>query len=218
MASKRSVPMLMSWRQHTLTLWLLVCTLFSPLSWAQVNNLDELQAQLSKHDLVRGQFTQQRHLEMFNQPLSSQGQFVLDKSHGLLWQQQTPFPVNLVLTQDKLRQSFAGQAPQVITAEQNPMAFYFSRIFLSVFHGDTSALQRQFELTLHVDDNGWQLDLTPTAAPLNAVFSKITLRGNEEIDQLELVEKRGDRTDIQFSQQTHTPKQLSETEQKQFAF
>jgi len=187
--------MLMSWRQHTLTLWLLVCTLFSPLSWAQVNNLDELQAQLSKHDLVRGQFTQQRHLEMFNQPLSSQGQFVLDKSHGLLWQQQNPFPVNLVLTQDKLRQSFAGQAPQVITAEQNPMAFYFSRIFLSVFHGDTSALQREFELTLH-----------------------ITLRGNQEIDQLELVEKRGDRTDIQFSQQTHIPEQLSETEQKQFAF
>lgn len=79
-------------------------------------------------------------------------------------------------------------------------------------------MQREFELTLHVDDNGWQLDLMPTAAPLNAVFSKITLRGNQEIDQLELVEKRGDRTDIQFSQQTHIPEQLSETEQKQFAF
>lgn len=128
--------MLMSWRQHTLTLWLLVCTLFSPLSWAQVNNLDELQAQLSKHDLVRGQFTQQRHLEMFNQPLSSQGQFVLDKSHGLLWQQQNPFPVNLVLTQDKLRQNFAGQAPQVITQSKTQWRFtsaaFFSPCFMEI--------------------------------------------------------------------------------------
>lgn len=128
--------MLTSWRQHTLTLWLLVCTLFSPLSWAQVNNLDELQAQLSKHDLVRGQFTQQRHLEMFNQPLSSQGQFVLDKSHGLLWQQQNPFPVNLVLTQDKLRQNFAGQAPQVITQSKTQWRFtsaaFFSLCFMEI--------------------------------------------------------------------------------------
>lgn len=196
----------------------LLLSLFSFVTFAKVDNLDSLQKQLSSHALVRGQFTQLRHLQMFAQPLTSQGQFVLDKQHGLLWQQTAPFPVNLVLTQDKLRQSIAGQAPEVITSAQNPMAFYFSRIFLAVFHGDTNALQNEFDLSLSTDDAKWTLTLAPKSAPLNSVFEHIVLQGEDEIEQIELLEKRGDRSEIYFQAHSHQPTQLTSTEQQQFAF
>ncbi len=185
---------------------------------AQVTDLTSLQAQLQQSPIVRGDFTQSRTLAMFEQPLVSEGSFLLERQHGLLWQQNTPFPVNLVLTQDKLRQTFANQPAQVITAKENPMAFYFSKIFLSVFHGDTEQLQSQFDLQFSPQNGHWQLVLTPKEAPLNAVFKSIVLQGNQDIDSLVLQEVRGDKTEITFTNQTHQPENLTDAEQAQFQF
>ncbi|GLT18072.1 outer-membrane lipoprotein carrier protein [Vibrio zhanjiangensis] len=192
---------------------------FSTLSWARLHNLESLQSQLSKNEVIRGNFKQSRHLEMFNQPLISTGTFSLSKSHGLIWQQQTPFAVNLILTQDKLQQTFANQAPKTITAQENPMAFYFSHIFLSVFHSNTAVLEEGFRMNFSVQDNDeWQLVLTPKQAPLNSVFKAITLTGKNYIDQLVLEEVRGDKTNIAFTHQTSIPKELTDTEKAQFEF
>ncbi|EPM4292641.1 outer membrane lipoprotein carrier protein LolA [Vibrio fluvialis] len=205
-------------RYRLLTLLALSAASLFSTAMAQVTDLASLQTQLQRFEIVRGDFTQSRKIEMFAEPLSSQGTFLLDKAHGLLWQQNTPFPVNLVLTQDKLRQTFAGQAPQTITAKENPMAFYFSHIFLSVFHGDTEQLQSEFDLDFSVQDEQWTLVLTPKGAPLNAVFKHITLQGQDDINALSLQEVRGDNTEIRFSAQTHEPQTLSQAEQAQFEF
>lgn len=199
--------------------WLMLALMaLSPLCQASVTDLESLQKQLAQHAIVRGDFTQLRHIEMFAEPLSSQGSFTLSKQMGLLWHQTTPFPVNLVLTEDKLRQTFAGQEPQVITAKDNPMAFYFSHVFLAVFHGDTDALKEQFEIAFDTSSEEWTIELTPKQAPLNAVFKTITLVGNEDIDGLTLQEVRGDKTEILFSNQTHQPESLSDAEEAQFSF
>ncbi|WP_281221944.1 outer membrane lipoprotein carrier protein LolA [Photobacterium sanguinicancri] len=183
---------------------------------AQTITLSELQQQLAEHRLVRGDFTQTRTMEMFSQPLISQGQFLLTQQQGLLWQQTAPFPVKLTLTADKLSQQFGDQPAQVMSASDNPMVFYFSHVFLSLFKGDTSQLMEQFDLTLSEQGNGWQLVLVPTSAPLNAVFRDITINGDQHINQLRLNEVRGDNTLIDFSHQRTTPAALSAEEQRAF--
>ncbi|MFH0260683.1 outer membrane lipoprotein carrier protein LolA [Vibrio barjaei] len=192
--------------------------LASPFALAQVNTIEELQQQLAQHPIVRGDFKQKRTLAMFDQPLTSTGQFTLDKTHGLLWRQDVPFTVQLVLTKDKLRQTFADQPAQVITAKDNPMAFYFSHIFLAVFHGDTEQLKQQFDMTFKADNGQWTLALTPKAAPLNAVFDSITLGGKSDLERLTLQEIRGDKTDILFSNQSYQPESLTDAEQAQIKF
>ncbi|EDK29447.1 hypothetical protein VSWAT3_01123 [Vibrionales bacterium SWAT-3] len=193
---------------------------------ASVGSISELQTVLSENSIVRGEFTQTRNMEMFAQPLTSHGTFLLDKSSGLLWTQTTPFPVNLVLTDNKLSQRFADQPAKIITDKENPMAFYFSHIFLSVFHGDTQKLQEQFSLSFepatmqspdeNTNNNSWTLILTPKSAPMNAVFEAITLQGNSDIERIELKEIRGDSTVIEFSQLSHQPEVLSDAEAQQF--
>lgn len=193
-------------------------------STATVGSISDLQTVLSANNIVRGEFTQTRNMEMFAQPLTSQGTFLLDKSSGLLWTQATPFPVNLVLTDNKLSQRFADQPAKIITDKENPMAFYFSHIFLSVFHGDTQKLQEQFSLSFEPakmqspDENTevWTLTLKPKNAPMNAVFEAITLQGNNDIERIELREIRGDSTVIEFSQLSHQPEVLSDAEAQQF--
>ncbi|MEC7940643.1 MAG: outer membrane lipoprotein carrier protein LolA [Pseudomonadota bacterium] len=191
---------------------------------AAVGSISELQTVLSENSIVRGEFTQTRSMEMFAQPLTSQGTFLLDKSSGLLWTQTTPFPVKLVLTDNKLSQKFADQPAKTITDKENPMAFYFSHIFLSVFHGDTQKLQDQFSLSFQPataqssDQNTgfWTLTLKPKSAPMNAVFEAIILQGNCDIERIELKEIRGDSTVIEFSQLSHQPEVLSDAEAQQF--
>ncbi|CDT24461.1 hypothetical protein VCR15J2_100031 [Vibrio coralliirubri] len=193
---------------------------------ATVGSISELQTVLSDNSIVRGEFTQTRNMEMFAQPLTSQGTFLLDKSSGLLWTQTTPFPVNLVLTDNKLSQRFADQPAKIITDKENPMAFYFSHIFLSVFHGDTQKLQEQFALDFepatvansdeNTENKSWTLTLKPKSAPMNAVFEAITLQGQNDIERIELREIRGDSTVIEFSQLSHLPEVLSDAEAQQF--
>ncbi|MBE8577296.1 LolA family protein [Vibrio sp. OPT18] len=191
-----------------------------------VGSISDLQTVLSANNIVRGEFTQTRNMEMFAQPLTSQGTFLLDKSSGLLWTQTTPFPVSLVLTDNKLSQRFAEQPAKIITDKENPMAFYFSYIFLSVFHGDTQKLQEQFALDFepatvtssdeNTENKSWTLTLKPKSAPMNAVFEAITLQGQNDIERIELREIRGDSTVIEFSQLSHLPEVLSDAEAQQF--
>lgn len=193
---------------------------------ATVGSISDLQTVLSANNIVRGEFTQTRNMEMFAQPLTSQGTFLLEKSSGLLWTQTTPFPVRLVLTDNKLSQRFADQPAKIITDKENPMAFYFSHIFLSVFHGDTQKLQEQFALDFepatttssgeNAKNKSWTLTLKPKSAPMNAVFEAITLQGKNDIERIELREIRGDSTVIEFSQLSHLPEVLSDAEAQQF--
>jgi len=184
----------------------------------EVKTLADLQTTLSHQSIIRGDFTQTRTMEMFDQPLSSQGSFLLDKASGLLWSQTAPFPVHLVLTDNKLSQRFGDQPAQVITDKENPMAFYFSHIFLSVFHGDTQKLTEQFALEFSPSDaqTNWTLSLTPKHAPMNAVFERIELQGNSDIERIELKEIRGDSTLIEFSNFNHQPQRLTDDEAQQF--
>ncbi|WP_332839866.1 outer membrane lipoprotein carrier protein LolA [Photobacterium phosphoreum] len=200
---------------------------------AQAMTLNELQQTLSTTKIVRGDFSQSRTMAMFNQPLVSNGTFIIAENSGLWWHQTAPMAVSLVLTQDKLSQQFDNQPAQIITAAQNPMVFYFSHIFLALFNGDTAALNQQFSLKLTTlpPETGttdththtatkkqWQLVLTPKQAPLNKVFTTITLQGGKFINQLTLAEIRGDKTVITFSHQRTTPSTLTTEEKRVFQF
>ena len=228
--ANKMVTRRMIFRQNITTLFLPLCLIFcasfSTLATAQeteIKSLEQLQTTLNHQNIVRGNFEQVREVAMFDQPLSSQGSFVLDKDNGLAWDQTIPFPVKLILTDNKLSQRFADQPAQIITDQDNPMAFYFSHIFLAVFHGDTEQLKDQFDLSFTPMNNSesgnqWKLELTPKSAPLNAVFRRITLSGSQDIHSISLEEIRGDSTTIHFSQLTHQPPRLTDAEAQQFKF
>ncbi|MFC1237672.1 outer membrane lipoprotein carrier protein LolA [Vibrio sp. F74] len=199
-----------------LTIALYLLFVFSPS--LQAKSLQDVQTLLAAQSLVRGDFEQHRTMEMFSQPLTSTGNFVIHKKSGLLWQQTAPFPVNIILTDDKLSQQFANQPAQVMTEKENPMAFYFSHIFLSLFDGNAQQLNQQFTTSFSDNAEVWTLTLTPNQAPLNAVFSDITISGTLYINQIELTEVRGDKTTILFNNQTEQPNTLTPDESAFFHF
>ena len=182
-------------------------------SLANAFDLQQLSEQLAKPDVIHGQFTQEKHLRALPQPLISKGSFVLAKNHGLLWLLTTPL-------QQDYRISAKGIARRDATgwqllpnksagAEQN-------RLFLAVLQGDSSGLQRDFELALSGDAQQWQLTLTPRSVLLKQVFNQINISGGTLVNTIELLETQGDSTVLRMQDST-AGQPLSDAEQHDFA-
>ena len=193
-----------------LPLWLLLCCL-SPL--AQAFDLQQLSEQLARPDVIHGQFIQEKHLRALPQPLISKGSFVLAKNHGLLWLLKTPLQQDYRITAKGIARRDAGGWQMLpgksAGAEQN-------RLFLAVLQGDSSGLQRDFELSLSGDAQNWTLALIPRSLLLKQVFNQINITGGALVHSIELLETQGDRTLMRMQDSTDTSP-LSDAEQQDFA-
>ncbi|SFO57350.1 Outer membrane lipoprotein carrier protein LolA [Pseudomonas sp. NFACC24-1] len=193
-----------------LSIWLLLCCL-APL--AQAFDLQQLSDQLARPEVIHGQFIQEKHLRALPQPLTSKGRFVLAKNHGLLWLLQTPLQQDYRITAQGIARR-DGNAWQMLPnksagAEQN-------RLFLTVLQGDSSGLQRDFELSLSGEPQQWKLTLTPRSVLLKQVFNQINIDGGELVQRIELLETQGDSTVLRMQDAT-SAQPLSEAEQHDFA-
>ena len=168
----------------------LIC--LSPL--ANAFDLQQLSDQLAKPVVVRGSFIQEKHLRALPQPLVSKGKFVLAKEFGLLWLLDTPLKQDYRISPAGIarREAGIGTGWQMLPtksagAEQN-------RLFLAVLQGDSSGLQRDFELQLKGDASAWQLTLVPRSLLLQQVFKQINIDGGALVQRIELLETQGDST------------------------
>ncbi|CAH0238384.1 outer membrane lipoprotein carrier protein LolA [Pseudomonas brassicacearum] len=193
-----------------LSVWLLLCCL-APL--AQAFDLQQLSDQLARPEVIHGQFVQEKHLRALPQPLTSKGRFVLAKNHGLLWLLQTPLQQDYRITPQGIARR-DGSTWQMLPnksagAEQN-------RLFLAVLQGDSTGLQRDFELSLSGEPQQWKLTLTPRSVLLKQVFNQINIDGGELVQRIELLETQGDSTVLRM-QDSNSTLPLSEAEQHDFA-
>jgi len=180
---------------------------------ANAFDLQQLSAQLAKPEVIHGQFVQEKHLRALPQPLLSKGSFVLAKNHGLLWLLKTPLQQDYRITAKGIarRDDNGWQLlpNKSAGAEQN-------RLFLAVLQGDSSGLQRDFELALSGDAQQWKLTLTPRSLLLKQVFKQINIDGGTLVQTIELLETQGDSTVLRM-QDSNANQPLSDAEQHDFA-
>lgn len=182
-------------------------------SWANAFDLQQLSEQLAKPDVIHGQFTQEKHLRALPQPLISKGSFVLAKNHGLLWLLKTPLQQDYRITSRGIARRDANGwqllPNKSAGAEQN-------RLFLAVLQGDSSGLQRDFDLQLQGEAQQWKLTLTPRSLLLKQVFTQINIDGGALVRTIELLETQGDSTLLRMQDST-ADQPLSNAEQHDFA-
>ncbi|TPG77503.1 outer membrane lipoprotein carrier protein LolA [Pseudomonas arsenicoxydans] len=182
-------------------------------SLAHAFDLQQLSDQLAKPEVIHGNFIQEKHLRALPQPLTSKGTFVLAKNNGLLWLLKIPLQQDYrITTQGIARRDASGwqMLPgKTAGAEQN-------RLFLAVLQGDSSGLQRDFELSLSGDAQNWKLTLFPRSLLLKQVFKQINITGGELVSTIELLETQGDSTLLRMQDST-SAQPLSTAEQHDFA-
>lgn len=194
----------------------LLALLISP--FVSALNLDDLQQRFTEQPVIRAHFDQTRTIKDLPQPLRSQGQMLIARDQGLLWDQTSPFPMQLLLDDKRMVQVINGQPPQIITAENNPQMFQFNHLLRALFQADRKVLEQNFRVEFADKGEGrWTLRLTPTTTPLDKIFNTIDLTGQTYLESIQLNDKQGDRTDIALTQHQLTPAQLTDDERQRFA-
>lgn len=194
----------------------LLALLISP--FVSALNLDDLQQRFTEQPVIRAHFDQTRTIKDLPQPLRSQGQMLIARDQGLLWDQTSPFPMQLLLDDKRMVQVINGQPPQIITAENNPQMFQFNYLLRALFQADRKVLEQNFRVEFADKGEGrWTLRLTPTTTPLDKIFNTIDLAGQTYLESIQLNDKQGDRTDIALTQHQLTPAQLTDDERQRFA-
>ena len=194
----------------------LLALLISP--FVSALNLDDLQQRFTEQPVIRAHFDQTRTIKDLPQPLRSQGQMLIARDQGLLWDQTSPFPMQLLLDDKRMVQVINGQPPQIITAENNPQMFQFNHLLRALFQADRKVLEQNFRVEFADKGEGrWTLRLTPTTPPLDKIFNTIDLAGQTYLESIQLNDKQGDRTDIALTQHQLTPAQLTDDERQRFA-
>ena len=182
-------------------------------SLAQAFDLQQLSDQLAKPEVIHGNFTQEKHLRALPKPLTSKGTFVLSKQHGLLWLLKTPLQQDYRINAKGIARRDANGWQRLpgksAGAEQN-------RLFLAVLQGDSSGLQRDFELSLNGSAQDWKLTLIPRSLLLKQVFNQINIAGGDLVHSIELLETQGDSTVLRLQDST-SARPLSDTEKHDFA-
>ena len=197
-------------------LLLLLGLFISPLVSALT--LDNLQQRFTEQPVVRAHFDQTRTIKDLPQPLRSQGEMLIARDSGLLWDQKAPFPMTLLLDDKRMIQTINGQPPQTITADNNPQMFQFNHLLRALFQADRQVLEQNFRVEFADTGEGrWTLRLTPKTTPLDKIFATIDLAGQRNLENIQLNDKQGDRTDIVLSQHQLTPAQLTDDERQRFA-
>src|SRR5690606_35498641 len=172
--------------------------------------LDELQQRFTGQPVVRAHFEQTRTIKDLPQPLRSQGEMLIARDDGLLWDQKAPFPMTLLLDDKRMVQTINGQPPQTITADNNPQMFQFNHLLRALFQADRKVLEENFRIDFQdLGEGRWSLVLTPTTTPLNTIFTTLDLGGATFLESIPLNHKQGDRTDITLSSHRLTPASLT---------
>lgn len=200
--------------RHFLRLLVLSGLLFvSFVAGAAEDAVQAIARDVARPAVLRGQFSQEKQVAGFRNPLRSQGRFVVARERGVIWTTLKPFPSEMVITAERiLSKQRDGTTRVELDARQQPAMRSVNAILFALMSGDVQALSSQFTVEAQRDAKGWALSLTPKSPMLAKAFSSLQLRGDRYVRQVDIVEASKDRTRLTFSALTEAPATLAADE------
>lgn len=189
--------------------WLLIISLVSTSVTAAELTLPTLTAQLAQQAQQRTQFTQLKTVAGLSRPLRAFGEVLVVPGQGVLYSLKKPLPARYGIGRDKLILEEAGQQ-RLLQVSEAPWLRTLGRLLHSVLAGELSALEQDFHCELSSVPGGWQLILTPLHEPLTLALEQVQLTGSAHIDNVQIRDRNGDRTELQFQPAASMPLSVDE--------
>ena len=177
----------------------------------------DISAQIVRGDMLCSDFEQEKHLQALARPLLSSGKLIFVAGQGVLWQVLTPYPARLLVRSDELvRWDDDGNAHKSGYGK-SPMFRALSSVFLAMFRGRFEDLRDTFELSATQAEGTWHLTLAPKDETLAAAVSEVRIAGGRHVEEISILEPRGDRTLIRLRNPRIESCKLEDIEKTYFA-
>lgn len=196
--SVSKVSVLLSLKRFmTFVTTLALISLMSPNAHAAYT-LDKVQELLSNPKVVEADFNQERTLPNVKKPLKSSGVMLMARDKGLVWDQQKPFKMTMLINDERMVQKI-GKNTTEVTKDSNPQFFEFSSVLRALMLADRKVLEQNFDIKFKDNNKSWNLVLVPKIAPLNKIFKSIDIKGDEVVNDVTLLDTQKGKTHITFS-------------------
>lgn len=153
-------------------------------------------------------FTQEKHLSIFKEPVVFQGRLSLVRPDRLRWEFFTPVSSVLILNKESGMRCGDGMAPVTVDLNSDPMMSVVSRQLWLWLGGDYRSLGEQYEIGFAADDSTLVVqpkkDSAGNGMPIEVVilrFDPVSL----EPQQVEIHERDGDYTLLRFHHSRSNP-------------
>lgn len=128
-------------------------------------------APLDQSEYLHGTFELARHLDGFEKPLLSRGEFVISPQLGLIWKTTFPFPGTTVVKRDRIFTITPNGSRNDMASGSETRQFV--SMISSVLAGDWTDLEDQFDIQENTSQSiTWKVILTPN--PNSAVAAQVT--------------------------------------------
>lgn len=158
-------------------------------------------ATIGTEQYLGGSFSMNRHLDGFEKPLTSNGDFVLSPANGLAWRTLQPFPGTTILDDHGItRIDDQGNRDELARGDQFRQ---FVELISAVLAGNWQPLEQRFDIAKDTTENGaWKVILTPKdGSTIQSQISKITATGTDFVENVRLEKPTGDHDVITLSDQ-----------------
>jgi outer membrane lipoprotein-sorting protein len=159
--------------------------------------LNNVLAQLAKHNAVRASFTQTRSNPALAQPQVSHGTLLFVLGHGMLWQTEQPFQETIALTGSHTARMDAQGKLQPIRDARG--VSQVSQMLQSLLAGKPDDVLRQFDVQARGSTAEWKLHFTPKQSRVARILGGIELNGDAFLEGIRIDMHDGSATDIRFS-------------------
>lgn len=198
----------------------LVAVVFaSTFSFAQKLSIESLCEDLSKNEITKGSFIQEKTVGKNGRIIKSFGKFIF-APEGIVWGTKKPFVSTLVLGEDYMIQISSDGTRKVMDTSGNETFKSVSSTLLAVFSNDVSKIQESFTVDFKSDSDEWWVILEPKDRTVASFMTSIALSGKSssgksEVSTVELNEAKGNKVSYTFFNQSY-PKELNSDEKALF--
>lgn len=170
------------------------------LSKSAPQSAEQLLGQLSKIRSLQAKFVERKKLALLRLPLKSSGTLYYLQPGRIVREVNTPEPSIVRINSGSLKITDRAGVRE-LDLKSRPDLRIFVESFTRVLSGDRAALTKHYKIQFQLKKlNVWTLTLKPLRKPLNQLIASIQLQGTgQTVEQLNVVEARGDRTETLLS-------------------
>jgi len=192
--------------RHLLTL--LIFTMTALAAAAQVSGIADMQKFESKLKetsdkltSIESDFLQVKHLDMFDEDVTSKGKFYYLKDNKISLDYSQPLSYLIVINGSRLKIVADGKK-SVMQLNTNKMMNEMQDMITACMVGDLNRMNDSYNLKYQEDNNQYIISITPRSKQVKDYVSAIEIRlskADMSVDQLRMYENEADYTDYKFS-------------------
>ena len=188
-------------KQFLITLSFVISHLsFTTSVCAQTDVRREIQQATAAIKTMQCDFVQTKHVRLLSTAMVSEGRMYYQQSDRLRWEYTAPYTYTFVFNGQKVLLKNSHRQ-DVIDTSQNKVFREIARIMMNSVTGQNLTDSKDFQTTVATTPQEYVATLVPQRKDMRQMFQQIILhisRSQKMVTQVELIEKKGDRTVIQL--------------------